>query len=274
MANVAVLVEEFGLDVELADAIRHESLTDLEELEIEGRINLAVAITNSRYLADGEAVRLIGELELQEPLDVSNLDAVGRGRLPELVAGGLLADEAASYGSIADRPFTERERYFAKASQLTEYVKEIGLAGEDLALFFRSGRVPGEAKRVLGSDATYLASNLTRAGAIAVAKWAQMGHIVGPEVLAVLSETHTPAEYVIDLLTPSLPTIDTSDLDGILRALGDPYEPLTYVGHHRPKLPKRDGTTELLDELKRRDRVSSYKEATFGGGMRVSMRYA
>jgi len=49
---------------------------------------------------------------------------------------------------------------------------------------------------------------------------------------------------------PHLPDIDLGDLNQILAALGEEYQPLTHPGYHRPKLKGRPGTEQLLDELK------------------------
>lgn len=273
-ANVAELAEDLGLTPQLAGAISGvAALTDADKVEPDRRVALAVLIANCGELGSADAIRLIEGLELENYLDVDSLDSVGRSRLAELLVGHVIADELASYRSIADWPFADKEHYFAVAKKLPEYVKDLDLSAVDVAALFKSTRVAAQVKQVLAADSDYLSSALNRQAAIAVAVWARLGHDVTAAVLAVLSEASTPADYVVDLLTPLLPAIDQADLDRILRALGDPYEQLTFVGHHRPKLPKREGTVEMLEELKRRDLVSSYKDTLGGGSLRVSMRH-
>jgi hypothetical protein len=73
-------------------------------------------------------------------------------------------------------------------------------------------------------------------------------------------------------LTSHLSEIASEVLDEFLVALGDDYEPLTRLGRHRPRLKDRPGTSELLEELQRRGRVSSFNAEKFRGGIRVNMR--
>lgn len=104
-------------------------------------------------------------------------------------------------------------------------------------------------------------------------EWATKGNELSTDLLLVLSRAGAPAEHVLGLLEPHLPDVDTGTVDDILRALGDEYEPLTRTGRHRPRVKDRPGTTELLDELVRRGRVSSYSDARMLGGIRVNMRH-
>jgi hypothetical protein len=90
------------------------------------------------------------------------------------------------------------------------------------------------------------------------------------ELLVKLSEAGAPAEHILSLLKPHLSDIELPVLGQILRALGGDYETLTKLGR-RPRLEELDGTEELLKELKRRRRVSSYRPSKLGG-IRVNMR--
>jgi hypothetical protein len=272
-ANVSVLLHEFGLTHELAEVIGQQPLTSPDAVSAADRSELAVAIANSAHLASAPSVRRIEDLALDDELDVELLDQHGLSKLPELLGAGHVADEPATYESIAERPFVLRERFFEASRRLADYVTAISLTAEDLAKFFRSSKVSVDAKRALAADAAYLSQHLDRGSAIALAQWAQKGHNLEVAVLAVLSEKRAPAEYIIELLAPLLPGIDSAELERILRGLGDPYELLVQLGHHRPKLSPHEGTTELLDELKKRGFVSSYKTLPFGSSLRVNMRH-
>jgi hypothetical protein len=272
-ANVSALIDEFGLTSELAEVIGQQPLTSPDAVSVADRTEMAVAIANSAHLAAADTVRLIEDLDLDDDLDVERLDEHGLSKLPELLGAGHVADELATYEGIAERPFAMRERFFGASKKLANYVTAIGLTTEDLGYFFGSSQVSVDAKRALAADAPYLLQHLNRASAIALARWAQKGHNLDVAVLAVLSEKRVPAEYILELLAPLLPSIDLMDLERILRGLGDPYELLVQLGYHRPKLSPHEGTTELLDELKKRDLVSSYKISPLSGSLRVNMRH-
>ncbi|TDC47684.1 hypothetical protein E1212_23650 [Jiangella ureilytica] len=88
-----------------------------------------------------------------------------------------------------------------------------------------------------------------------------------------LSKAGASGIYILGLLGPHPRSIDLESSRPDSARVGDDYVPLTRTGHHHPPLKDLDGTEELLEELKRRDRVSSFGPAKLMGGIRVYMRH-
>ncbi|MGW3606388.1 hypothetical protein [Micromonospora sp. NPDC005161] len=270
--NVSQFVAKFSVNEELVKTLNSLDLTEVEEVEEEPRYDLGYALAHAEDLDPAARVRLVKQLELPDGLNPDRLTDAGLKLLPALLAAELVPDAAETYARVSGIPFAVREEYFAVSRNLASYVCELPLSSDDLPKVMRSRRVAPAVKRAIADDAEYVHGRLSRQGAIAICEWAAKGNTVSVELLVKLSEAGAPAEHILSLLEPHLPDIELPVLDRILLALGDEYEPLTRVGHHRPKLKERDGTEELLNELKRRNRVSSFSQALFGG-VRVNMRH-
>ncbi len=270
--NVSQFVAKFGVSQEMVKDLNRLDLTEVQALKEESRCDLAYALAHAEDLDPATRVRLVQQLELPDGLHPERLTDAGLRLLPALLAAELVPDAAETYARVSDRPFAFRERYFAASKDLKSYVCELPLSSDDLPRMMRSPHVAPAVKRAIADDAEYIHGRLSRQGAIAICEWAAKGNTVSVELLLKLSEAGAPAEHVLSLLEPHLPDIELPVLDQILLALGDEYEPLTRVGGHRPKLKERDGTEALLNELKRRDRVSSFSR-TLLGDIRVNMRH-
>jgi hypothetical protein len=270
--NVSQFVERFGVTGELAERLRSLNLTAVEEVEDESRFDLGYALADADNLDAGARVRLVGELELPGGLDPGRLTDTGLTLLPALLAAGLVPDAAETYARVSDRSFGFREEYFAASKVLATYANALPLSSDDLTHVMRSRRVTPAVKRAIADDVDFVSGRLSREAAIAICEWAAHGNTVSVELLLELSNAGAPGERVLSLLEAHLPVIELEVLDQILVALGDEYEPLTRVGHHRPRLKEREGINELLNELQRRDRVSSFAPALLGG-IRVNMRH-
>ncbi|WP_139131863.1 hypothetical protein [Micromonospora chersina] len=270
--NVCQFVGKFGVSEELVENLNRLDLTEVEEVEEESRYDLGYALANAEDLDPVARVRLVKQLELPGRLNPELLTEAGLKLIPALLDAELVPDAAETYARVGGCPFALREEYFAASKGLASYVCELMLSSDDLPKVMRSPRVAPAVKRAIAEDAEYVYGRLSRQGAIAICEWAAKGNDVSVELLVNLSEAGAPAEHILNLLIPHLSDIGLPALDQILLALGDEYEPLTRVGRHRPKLKERDGTDELLNELKRRGRVSSFGPVLFGG-IRVNMRH-
>lgn len=270
--NVSQFVAKFGVTMELVKTLNSLDLTDVEEVEEESRFDLGYALANAEDLDPAARVRLVKQLKLPGGLNPERLTDAGLKLLPALLVAELVPDAAETYGRVGGSSFAFREEYFAASKGLASYVCELSLSSDDLPKMMRSRRVAPAVKRAIADDAEYVHGRLSRQGAIAICEWAAKGNTVSVELLVKLSEAGAPAEHILSLLEPHLLDIELLVLNQILLALGDEYEPLTRVGRHRPKLKERDGTEELLNELKRRGRVSSFSQALLGG-IRVNMRH-
>ena len=271
--NVSKFVGKFGVSEELVENLDTLDLTDVEEVEEESRFHLGYVLADASDLNAEARVRLLGQLGLPEGLDPEHLTDTGLTLLPALLAEGLVPDAAETYARVSGRPFAFREEYFAASKTLASYVCGLPLSSDDLAQVMRSRRVVPAVKRAIADSAEFVNERLSRQCAIAICEWAIKGNDVSVELLVALSKAGAPAEHILGLLEPHLPDIELAVLDEILLALGDEYEPLTRVGYHRPRLKERAGTEELLEELKRRGRVSSFGPAKWIGGIRVNMRH-
>ncbi|WLS43226.1 hypothetical protein Q3V37_17545 [Micromonospora profundi] len=269
--NVSQFVAKFGVSKELVKNLNSLDLTEVEEVDEESRYDLGYALAHAEDLDPAVRVGLVEQLKLPGGLDPERLTGAGLKLLPALLAAELVPDAAETYARVGGSPFAFREEYFAVSKCLASYVCELPLSSDDLPRIMRSPHVAPAVKRAIADDAEYVHGRMSRQGAIAICEWAAKGNTVSVDLLVELSEAGAPAERIVSLLEPHLSDIELPVLDQILLALGDEYEPLTRVGGHRPKLKGRDGTEELLNELKRRNRVSSFDRAAFGG-IRVNMR--
>lgn len=270
-SNLSQFVEEYGVTSELTTALSTLDLVDVEVLESEARLRLAYTLVGAPAWAPQIRVRLLSQLHLPGGLDPERMSGDSLAILPALLAAGLVPDNEHTYAAVSDRPFDFRESYFAASDALASYVTALPLSADDLARVMRSGRVATGVKRAIVDDADFVADRLSRPGAIAICQWASRGQDVSVELLGALSNAGAPADHVLSLLEPHLRSIELHALDAILRAMGEEYEPLTRKGRHRPRVNRRDGTTALLEELRRRGRVSSFGDALIGG-VRVNMR--
>ncbi|AEF41911.1 hypothetical protein AS9A_3470 [Hoyosella subflava DQS3-9A1] len=271
--NVSQFVSKFGVSKELVESLGTLNLTKAEEVEEEPRLGLGYALANSDPLDAATIARLLGQLNLPDGLDPAQLSDAGLAQLPALLAEDLVPDTADTYVLVSDHPFTFREEYFAASKQLASYVCELPLSSEDLARVMRSRRLAPAVKRAIADDAKFVSDRLSRQSVIAVCEWAAKGNNVSVELLVTLAKAGAPAEHILGLLEPHLPGIELVALDQILLGLGDKYEPLTRTGRHRPRLKDRAGTEELLEELRRRNRVSSFGPTKWIGGIQVNMRH-
>lgn len=270
--NVSQFANEFEVTEDLAKNLANHNLINAGDLELDARLALAYALAESQHLTEDDTVRLIGQLDLPDGLAPDQLAETGKTIVPALLKAELVPDTAETYECISDSDYAFRESYFAASTALATYVTELALSKDDIAKLFRNRHVATDVKRAIAADVAFVRDRLSRVGAIVICEWADRGQTTSVELLTELARADAPAERILGLLEPHLATIDLAALDQILSALGDEYEPLTRHGRHRPKLKARPGTEQLLDELKRRDRVSTYSPA-FLGGIKVNMRH-
>jgi hypothetical protein len=270
--NVQEFVNNFGVSDELVHGLAGVDLSAIDGVDEEERFDLAYALIHANRLKTDEKIRLVTQLGLPGRLDPERLTESGIELIPMLLAARLVPDAAETYARVSDRDYAFRESYFAASETLDTYVCELPLSSEDVQLFMRSTAVGARAKRAIADDLDFIQARLSRQGAIAICDWGIKGNTISVELLAALSDAKAPAEQILLLLEPVLPDLSLAEIDRILVALGDEYEPLTKSGHHRPRLKDRDGTESLLDELKRHGRVSSFSRAMLGG-FKVNMRH-
>jgi hypothetical protein len=270
-SNVSHYVQHHGVTSELAQSLTGHDLIGAADVDDEEKTTLAYALVEAEDLSSTERVRLLKQLAFSSYLEPSRLGPGGLSMLPELLAAGEVPDDANTYAVVANRPYPFREKYFASAPELASYVTELALSSDDLNQVMKSRDVPHNVKKAIAAAPDFISAHISQRVAITICDWALKGNDVSPALVLVLSQAGAPAEKVLPILEAHLNTMELGTLDAVLVALGDDYEPLTRRGRHRPRLKSRAGTKELLDELKRRDRVSSYADAMLGG-IRVNMR--
>lgn len=273
VANVSQFIGEFGVTDAMAGILSTADLSAAEDMEMVERVDLALVLLDTTSLTPDARVRLAQQLNLSDPLDVDRLGDAAVDLLPELLRSGLVPDAWSTFAPLGGRDFTLVEDYFAASENVATYVCELPLSAEQVTRLFKSRRVQPTVKQAVAADPAFVADRLSRDGAIAICRWAESGNVVPSELLAPLAEADAPAELILSLLEQHLSDMSLELLDRILRALGDEYEPQTRTGRHRPKVKDRPGTPELLEELQRRDRVSSFKATKILGTIRVNMRH-
>lgn len=271
-SNVSLYLGKHGITADMAQCLADHDLVDADAMDGEAKTALAYALVQASDLSIGDRVRLVAQLELPGYLEPSKLGADGLTALPELLAAGEVEDTAESYAFVTDQPYSFKEKYFTSSSDLASYVTELPLSSDDLDQMMKSRRVGHSVKVAIAANDAFVSARISRRLAITMGDWALKGNQVSPALILTLSQAEAPAEKILPLLERHLRSIDIATLDAILLALGDDYEPLTRTGRHRPRLKPRPGTKPLLDELQRRNRVSSYGDAMLGG-IKVNMRH-
>ncbi len=270
-SNVSRYVGQHGVTPAMAQCLVDHDVVSAEDEGEEEKTALAYALVEAAILGPADRVRLVKQLAFSAYLEPSQLGPEGLDMLPELLAAGEVPDTAETYAVVASRPYQYREKYFASSPELASYVTELALSSDDLDRMMRSREVAHDVKEAIAAAPEFIAARISQRVAITICNWALKGNDISTALLLVLSKAGAPAEKILPLLEDHLSTVELGTLDAILLALGDDYEPLTRRGRHRPRLKSRPGTEELLEELKRRDRVSSYGDAMLGG-VRVNMR--
>ena len=263
-SNVSEFLREIGPSEELLENLAGGSIA-AGELDDDENADLATGILDMVGLEPGTRVSLVGQLGLTTNLDPAQLPDAALALTPKLLSAGLVADSAVTYSHVSNREFAEREQYFAASKALPSYVTELDLSTKDVEEIFRSRLVGVDVKKAVVDDFDFVSTRLNRATAISIGAWAIKGYEVSTDLLLALSEAKAPADYILQLLEPHLSHADLDVIDRILKPLGNGYDQLTQPGTHRPRVSDRDGTEELLEELKRRGKVSSFKRRALGG---------
>lgn len=271
VSNVSRFIQKDGVTAEMAQCLVDHDLVGAADVEEDEKTALAYALVEAAILSPADRVRLVSQLAIRVYLEPSELGPDGLGVLPELLAAGEVPDNAETYAVVASRPYSFREKYFASSPGLASYVHELALSSDDLDQMMKSRYVAHPVKDAIATAVDFVSDRVSQRTAITICDWALKGNEVSTAMLLVLSQAGAPAEKVLPLLEPHLRGVELGTLDAILAALGDDYEPLTRRGRHRPRLKPRPSTEELLEELKRRNRVSSYANAMLGG-FKVNMR--
>jgi hypothetical protein len=262
VANLCELTRGGSLNDDLVAMLHVRDLVSVESVPEEERTELATLIVNSRDLTPAERVRHLRTLVPDGTIDLDEIDEQGLDAIPALVEAGLLDDGVETYERLSERPYVDREALLAVSRNLPAYISLLPLSADDLGRLIHSARIALDVKQTLVSDGDYLASHLDKGNAARVAQWAYDTGTINVPGLVALARKGAPAAAVLELLSAHLEQIAQDDLNAILIALGDAYAELTHTGHQRPKLPLLSGTEELLDELRKRNLVSSYTKDT------------
>ena len=83
---------------------------------------------------------------------------------------------------------------------------------------------------------------------------------IPPDLIAVMAEKGVPSQHIVLLLEPHLNALESESLFRIMNEMGDDYPKLTAVGRRVLRIPNTPADCALLESLKARGIVSSYRK--------------
>ena len=235
-------------------------IADANTAEEKSKAALAVAILATADHLPSAALRaeLVDSLGLEDYLSVDKITAEAGDLLAQLVKYNLIADDAVSYGHLANTDWPTRKAFIRESRKFSSYMTP-ALVGEDLAALLESGEIVSAVKNVVIEQAANYAEVADSRGLNELARFAtKSGSELSPDVVQKMAQQNVSAQQIILLLKPHLDVISRDQLFTILQLLGGDYPKLTEVGRSRLHVPDTLADRELLKRLQRERTVSSY----------------
>ncbi|KQM84621.1 hypothetical protein ASE68_10615 [Agromyces sp. Leaf222] len=249
-----------GVDTNLAvvlgatDAIREHDGADED-----AKRELAVTLISSAAVLDPVLrAKLAESLDLKKYVAANSLPAESSALFGELRARNVISDSAATYAHLAGADWATKEHVLRHSPKFEEWTTP-ELVSADLGPVLGSSAVSDAAKRDIVKGADSYAPHGGKAGLLQLARLAEAFKIiVSFPLVAQMAANRVPADQVLTLLRPYLNNATAEQLIPVLRALGDEYEKLTYVGREKPKIPNSAAAIALLEALKSKGIVASF----------------
>ena len=261
--NVYQYVVENGIDARLATLLtKTGKITEAEAAEEDQKVMLANTILEAREQLPSVTLRvtLVASLCLEDYLDSRKIN-VEKGELfALLLKQNIIEDNVESYQCLAATDWATRKFYIRNSTKFISYMTP-ELVQDDLAEVLTDEEIDDIIKRkIVEQSEVYI----TDADLHALSALAQLAvryeSTIPPDLIVVMAEEGVPSQHIVPLLEPHLNTLESESLFRIMNEMGDDYPKLTDVGRSVVRIPNTPADCALLESLKARGIVSSYRK--------------
>jgi|JI8StandDraft_1071087.scaffolds.fasta_scaffold05434_4 hypothetical protein len=243
--NIAAYLEEFtSLTPAVGAALAAAgSITDVPSASDDSRSELAITLIHARDAIPDPAKRteLAVSLDVKNYLDVDKIRPEDSTLLGDLIAGDLVADDAATFRRFADAGWTAVESGLRVSPDIKTFITPDLIREEHLPRLFASREVPTEVKTAVIQQLRSYAPDQADESLNAAISYATMSRLkLSCDTLGLLAESGQPGRTVIPLLVSALDDLTNDKLVGILQSLEDPYPQLTVAGKKKVRVPYDD----------------------------------
>lgn len=261
--NVYQYVVENGIDARLATLLtKTGKITEAEAAEEDQKVMLANTILEAREQLPSVTLRvtLVASLCLEDYLDSRKIN-VEKGELfALLLKQNIIEDNVESYQCLAATDWATRKFYIRNSTKFISYMTP-ELVQDDLAEVLTDEEIDDIIKRkIVEQSEVYI----TDADLHALSALAQLAvryeSTIPPDLIVVMAEEGVPSQHIVLLLEPHLNTLESESLFRIMNEMGDDYPKLTDVGRSVVRIPNTPADCALLESLKARGIVSSYRK--------------
>lgn len=227
------------------------TIQEIEDVEASERLGLALSIVSAREVLDPEIrATLAGSLDIDGYLPLEQLEPESGKLMGELLAHGLVEDDATVFNSSRMTDWPTREHAMASSKALPEFLTPDLIPRGDLSHFMESSGVSDAAKRlVVNNLAAYLADR-PAAGIEAVGAYVFRHRIeLTHGQLEALRGLGLSQQSLINLIATAQHSIDITELRALLRAMGGDYETVADPGHKRPLFSDDNAHRRVFERL-------------------------
>ncbi|MGQ4528003.1 YobI family P-loop NTPase [Dermabacteraceae bacterium P13136] len=261
--NVWLYVDALGLDSPLASLLAAAGeIVGIEGSESEERCALAIKILSaSEQIPDPRLrVNLVASLKLDDYLDVGEINAEAGVLFSLLLKQKIISDSEESFAHLMTSDWSTRRAFICESKEFPNYITP-ELVQQDLAELLGDDGISDEIKAVILEDVDVYSEHADLQGVEQIAMLAIRGGSPIPfDILERMVQKGVSACHVLPLLKPHLGTLKDVDLFSMLKGIGDGYERLATVGKSVVQIDDTIENRALLDSLKWRGIVSSYRE--------------
>ena len=261
--NIYRYVVENGIDARIATLLtKTGKITEAEAAEEDQKVMLANTILEAREQLPSVTLRvtLVASLCLEYYLNIRKIN-VEKGELfALLLKQNIIEDNVESYQCLAATDWATRKLYIRNSTKFISYMT-LELVQDDLLEVLTDEEIDDIIKRKIVEQ---YAVCVTDADLRVLSELAQLAvryeSTIPPDLIAVMAEKGVPSQHIVLLLEPHLNALESESLFRIMNEMGDDYPKLTAVGRSVVRIPNTPADCALLESLKARGIVSSYRK--------------
>ncbi|WP_419703004.1 DNA-binding protein [Promicromonospora sp. NFX87] len=261
-ANLTAYIDEVGsLDENLAALLTKsrviQAVSDSDETAkqaLASRVLAAVSELPSPELRAG----LVASLDLDDYLPATSVTPEKGNLVGLLVKNEVIADDAESFDLALSQDWATREYAISQSTKFAVFMTPTEVPVHDLANLLRSASIPKPVKRAVTERIGEFTVDADRDTLKAVADYALANGLPLPyEEVVLQADAGVPAQFVVRLLEPHLPSLDPEQLARILTNMGDEYPSVAQRNGKHPKLPNTPADLALAKRLEALEIASS-----------------
>lgn len=261
LGNVSDYANECGVDDYLAamlvpDGAEPVELQEIGDVEAEDQENLAIHVFNAVGLLSVPArVRLVGQLDLESGIDLSQVSPGPDQLLARALEAGVLPDDFETFAHFAQGGWEAVSDAFVVSKNVSEFLEPALLEGF-VAEFLESRQTPGPLRRAVVEDiSNYIPDDDDARALLAAGRFASMNRIwLAIEDVRRIARVTRTADAVLPQLVHAK-GIGPDDLVDILASLGEPYDKLAGGPGMEFDLPASSSNETLFKRLEADGRI-------------------